>query len=113
KNSRPLQCLTQRLAVRLDDPRWIVRYHAAVLRETTIDQLRSEANVADLGANVICTHREVNIAVRTQDALQLKYALAWNDHLVRVLRLAAAPHSAQREPVTVRCDGAQRLADSL
>ena len=36
----------------------LVRYNARVLRETTIDQLRSEANVADLRPNVVASDGE-------------------------------------------------------
>src|SRR5215813_2229410 len=48
KDGRALECLAQCLTISLHDTRRSVRDNTAVLRETTIDQLQSEANVAYL-----------------------------------------------------------------
>src|SRR5262249_40392854 len=61
-----LQCLTQGLAVSLYQTRWTGRDDASVLRETSVNQLRSEANVADLGANVISTDRELDVTLSAE-----------------------------------------------
>src|ERR1700722_18335006 len=53
QNGRALQRLAQDLAIRVDDLGRRCRNYTAVLRETTIYQLRSEANIADLRANVV------------------------------------------------------------
>src|SRR6185503_5850918 len=102
QDGRPLERLTERLPIRLHPLGGVGRNDPSVLRETTIDQLRSEANVADLSANVICSDPELEASLRTQNSLQLKYTLARHDHLLTRLALAFGLHLAQRQTVAVR-----------
>src|SRR6516165_9359106 len=80
-----LQCLPQGFAIGLHRPGWIGGDNTCVLRETTIDQLRSEANVADLGANVIRSDRELDGSLGAENSLQLEHSLAGHDDLVHRL----------------------------
>src|SRR5262249_22853108 len=82
KDGGALQGLPQCLPIRLDRTGWIRRDDPRVLRETTIDQLRSEANLADLGSNVIGANRQLDVAIGPQNALQLEYSLSRDDDLV-------------------------------
>src|SRR5580658_2799655 len=97
KNRSPLESLAQHLAIRLDGPRRTCRNHTSVLRETAIDQLRSEANIADLGANVISSDGELDFPLGPENALQLEHTLARHDDLVGALRFAGELHLAQRK----------------
>src|SRR4029077_9163231 len=62
-----LQRLAQNFTIRLDSLRRAGRDYASVLRETSVNELRCEANVADLGANVISANSELDIALGAQD----------------------------------------------
>src|SRR6202165_4258552 len=81
KDGGPLKRLSQGLPARLDRAGRIRRNYPSILRETTIYQLRSEANFADLGANVISADRELNSVLGPQDALQLEHPFAGHDDL--------------------------------
>src|SRR5579864_7672142 len=77
-----LQGQLERLPLGFHGPGGIDGYYSPVLRETAIDQLRSEANVADLGANVISSDRQLDVSVGSEDPLQLEDAFSGDDHLL-------------------------------
>src|SRR5260370_24156436 len=108
EDGRALQGMAQELAVRLDLAGRTRGDHTTVLRETTIDQLRSEANCADLGANVIRPDRQLDRPLRTQDPLQFQYALARHNDLLVGLGLVLERHFAQSETMPIRRHRAQR-----
>src|SRR5277367_4308839 len=83
QNGRALQRLTQYVAVRLDRCNGSRRNYSGILRKTSVNKLRSEANVADLGANMITTDRYLCDSLFRQHPLQLEHALTWHDHLLR------------------------------
>src|ERR1700680_1485100 len=68
KDGGPLKGLSQGLPVRLDRAGRIRRDYPSILRETTIDQLRSEANFSDLGTNVIGTDGQLDGVLGPQNA---------------------------------------------
>src|SRR6266513_1543261 len=83
-----LKRLSQGLSVSLHRTRRIRRNYPSILRETAVDQLRSEANFSDLGANVIRSHGEFDGTLGSQDAMQLQHAFAGHDHLLDGLGLS-------------------------
>src|SRR5262249_33660182 len=109
EDRRTLQRLAQRFTVGFDDAGRISWDNASVLRETTIDQLRSEANIADLGPNVIRANRHLDRSLGAQNSLQFQYTLAGHDHLVGRFGLAGELHLAERQSVSIGRHGTQRL----
>ncbi len=92
---------------------WDLQDHAPIFGETAVNELRSEANVANLGTHVVRADRQLEISLRTQNALQLQHALARNDDLLRRLRSRLQLGLAECEAVAIGRDRAQRLALGL
>src|ERR1700756_3581357 len=109
----PLEGKFQRFTLSLYGFGRIRGYYAAVLRETTVDQLRSEANVADLGSNVITSDPELDVSLRPEDPLQLEDPFSGHDHLLAGLCLPAQLRLAEREPMPVGRHRAQCPAVGL
>jgi hypothetical protein len=78
--------------------------------ELAVNELRCEANFADLDANVIATDRDLDVALAIEQALQLEHTLAWQDDLLQIARLAGKLHLTPGQPVPIGCHRAQRLA---
>src|SRR5204862_5170736 len=76
KDRRALQRLTQVFAVRLHGLRRIARDYTRELWETTIDQLRTEANFAYLGPTVVSSDCQLDSVLGPEDPLQLQQAFA-------------------------------------
>src|SRR5688572_10685515 len=83
-------------------------YYAAIFRESAVNELRCEANVADLGANVIATDRDVNLTLCTQQSLQFQDAFSRDDHLLTGC-LGWQIHLAQCQTMAVSRDRSQHL----
>ena len=79
------------------DARRLGRDHAAIFREFAVNKLRSEANFADLDANVIGPDRDLDVAFAIQQALQLQHALARQDDLLQLARLARSSGTSHQD----------------
>src|SRR6185436_1270629 len=72
ENGRTLKRRTQDVAIRHDLFRRGGGNDAPRVREPVINQLRCEANITDLGANVIAADRQLHVAFVAKQALQLQ-----------------------------------------
>ena len=105
-----LQGVSQRFTIRVDDLVRIGGDNPAIFRETAVNELRCEANIADLGANVISADRQVDRALGAEASLQLEHTLARHDDLLLRLHRRLEADLAHRQPMAVRRDGPQELA---
>src|SRR5207253_2454930 len=99
----------QRLPIRLYLFARAGRNDPPIFRESSIDQLRSEANVADLSTNVVGSDGQLDGSIRSEDPLQLQNALARHDDLLLPAVGILQQHLADRQAMPIGRDRSQRL----
>ena len=100
-----MQTLAQSFTICVDNTVCVGRDDARVLGELAVDELRCEANVADLAANVVGSECELDFAISiAQHPVQFEHALARHDDLLLARDPLVQRGFTHRQAMPVGCD---------